>query len=138
MNCYLDSSVVLRKLFGEPNSIREWKKIRTGFSSRLLKIECLRTIDRLRLTADLTNEETAKRLEGFRVMLALIGILPLTQRIQERTEQSFSTPLGTLDGLHLATALLWREIHGDDFVFATHDEQLALAARSHGFVVIGG
>jgi hypothetical protein len=47
------------------------------------------------------------------------------------------TVLGTLDAIHLATALLWRENTGSDLVMATHDGSLALAARAAGFRVIG-
>lgn len=43
------------------------------------------------------------------------------------------TELGTLDALHLATAVLWREMSRTDLVMATHDTALGLAARAHGF-----
>ena len=137
MNCYLDSSVVIRILFGEPKPLQEWSKIKQAFSSRLLRIECLRTIDRLRLHNRLTNEETARRLSGLQELLSHIGTSLLTPGVQERAEQSLPTPLGTLDGLHLASALLWRETRVKDFFFATHDDELALAAKAQGFRVIG-
>ncbi len=137
MNCYLDSSVVLRILFGEPAPLEAWGKIRQAFSSRLLRMECLRTIDRLRLQNRLSNEETVRRLRGLQDMLSHIGILPLTSRILDRAEQSLPTPLGTLDSLHLATALFWRETREKDFFFATHDEELASAAQAQGLKVIG-
>jgi predicted nucleic acid-binding protein len=137
VNCYLDSSVVLRVLFGETNPLPEWRKIRRAFSSRLLRIECLRTIERLRLQNRLSNEETARRLSGLQNILSHVGILSLTLRIQERAEQSFPTPLGTLDALHLATALAWRDTREKEFFFATHDGELALAAEAQGLMVIG-
>lgn len=129
--------MILRILFGEKHPLKEWKKVRQGFSSRLLRIECLRTIDRLRLRQNLSPEETALRLSGLQEILSHLGALPMTSRVQERAEHSFPVPLGTLDGIHLATALLWREVHGDDFIFATHDEELGLAAKAHGFEVLG-
>lgn len=137
MNCYLDSSVVLRILFDEPHPLQEWKKIHHAFSSRLLRIECFRTIDRLRTQGRLSSEETAEISESLRKFLERIGVLPVTSRILERVEQPFLTPLGTLDAIHLATSLLWQETRGGDFSFATHDEALSLAARAHGFKVIG-
>jgi len=133
----LDSSVVLRILFGEKNPLKQWKKIRLGFSSRLLRLECLRTIDRIRFRASFTPKETALYLSGLQDILSHLGILPITPRILESAEQAFPTPLGTLDGIHLATALLWRKTHGGEFSFATHDEELALAAQAQGFKVIG-
>ena len=47
------------------------------------------------------------------------------------------TELGTLDALHLATAVLWRQMSGVDLVMATHDLALGMAAQAHGFPVVG-
>jgi len=45
-------------------------------------------------------------------------------------------PIGTLDAIHLATALLWRERAGT-LEMATHDAALGAAARAFGFHVRG-
>jgi hypothetical protein len=45
--------------------------------------------------------------------------------------------LGTLDAIHLASALLWKDALGIDPAVATHDVALALAAQAHGFKVVG-
>ncbi len=47
------------------------------------------------------------------------------------------TPLGTLDALHLATALIWRDRIGSLPIVATHDSALGLTARAFGFEVRG-
>jgi hypothetical protein len=47
------------------------------------------------------------------------------------------TPLGTLDALHLATALVWRDRMGKAPVVATHDESLAVASPAFGLEVLG-
>ena len=47
------------------------------------------------------------------------------------------TELGTLDAIHLATALLWKEMTRIDVVMATHDTALALGAQAHGLAVVG-
>jgi hypothetical protein len=49
------------------------------------------------------------------------------------------TILGTLDSIHLASALEIREATDVPvaLMFATHDEQLARGARAFGFQVIG-
>ncbi len=137
MNCYLDSSVIIRKLLDEEKPLKELGKIHLGFSSRLLKLECLRTIDRLRLKSKISDEETSLKLSEFYGILLNIGLLPITDLVLEKAEQSLPTPLASLDSIHLATALLWREKHGNDFKFATHDAQLGLAAKAQGFEVIG-
>jgi len=46
-------------------------------------------------------------------------------------------PLGTLDALHLATALIWRDRMGPLSAVATHDAALGGAARTFGFEVLG-
>jgi predicted nucleic acid-binding protein len=46
-------------------------------------------------------------------------------------------PLGTLDAIHLATAIAWRDSSDASLVMATHDKALAVAARSVGLQVIG-
>jgi hypothetical protein len=47
------------------------------------------------------------------------------------------TELGTLDAIHLATALLWTEMSHKDLTMATHDSVLGLAARAYGMRVMG-
>jgi hypothetical protein len=54
-----------------------------------------------------------------------------------RASEPFPTALGTLDALHLATALVWRERTRQTLVMATHDPGLGLAARSFGIEVRG-
>lgn len=48
-----------------------------------------------------------------------------------------STELGTLDAIHLASALLWQEASGIDLAMTTHDKALGVAALAHGLKVLG-
>ena len=137
MNCYLDSSVVLRKVLRQSNSLEEWSALETGFSSRLLQLECLRSIDRLRLLSDLSAEQMVESRTYFFELIRKIGLLPMTEAVIKRAEEPFHSALGSLDSIHLSTALFLRERHGRDFLFATHDKELALAAKAYGFNVIG-
>ena len=57
-------------------------------------------------------------------------------RIRSKCSESFPTIVGTLDALHLATALAIREVDRLDLLL-THDLQLGTAARSLGFEVLG-
>jgi uncharacterized protein len=72
-----------------------------------------------------------------RTMLDAIALVPLSSPILERASQSFITALGTLDALHLATALRLAESGGIDLTFLTHDTELATAARTMNFQVQG-
>ncbi len=47
------------------------------------------------------------------------------------------TVVKTLDAIHLASALLFREGRGEALVFATHDSQQATAAEALGFTCLG-
>ena len=137
MIAYLDSSVLLRVILGQPGRIAEWRRITTGVASSLTEVECLRTIDRLRLAGELSVEETAVRREAVYRVIERLDVVELTSAVLHRAAQPMSAPLGTVDALHLATADLWRETRGKGLVFATHDRALALGARGNGFRVLG-
>lgn len=137
MIAYLDSSAILRIILGQPYAIKEWRSITQGVVSALAEVECLRTLDRLRLAEQLADAEIAVRRESvFRFMEAL-EVVELGRPVLARASQPMPTALGTLDAIHLATALLWKERSGADLVMATHDELLATAARATGLRVVG-
>ena len=137
MIAYLDSSVLLRVLLGQPNRLEEWKKIETAVASALVEVECLRTLDRLRVQEGLGDAELAARREAVYRLTEEIEIVEPTRPVLSRASHSFPTPLGTLDAIHLATALLWNEKERKDLVMATHDTALGIAARACGLRVVG-
>ena len=137
MIAYLDPSVLLRVLLGQPDRLAEWPDIELGVGSALVEVECLRALDRLRLREDLTPEDLAVRREAVYRLTAEMEVVEPTWPVLRRAGQPFPTPLGTLNAVHLSTALLWRDSRGDDLVLATHDWGLALAARASGLTVVG-
>ncbi len=137
MIAYLDSSVLLRVLVGQRNALKEWKDIERGVGSALIEVECLRTLDRLRLAEDLRDEEIASRREAAFRLIEAIEVIDITHPVLARAAQPLPTALGTLDAIHLATALLWQEQTGLDLVLATHDSALATAAKASGFRIVG-
>jgi predicted nucleic acid-binding protein len=134
---YLDSSVLLRLVLGQRDRLKEWKQIQDGVASALVEVECLRTLDRLRLRGVLDDRELARRREAIYRLLEEIEIVEATRPVLSRASQPLPTPLGTLDAIHLATAMLWRESTPADLLFATHDTALGTAARASGFRVAG-
>ena len=89
------------------------------------------------LRANLSDAEVAER-RG--IIVALVGSLELVDvdpMVLERAAQPTPTELGTLDAIHLATALLWKNMTQRDLVMATHDAALALGAQAHGLRVVG-
>jgi predicted nucleic acid-binding protein len=134
---YVDSSVLLRVVLGQPDVLSEWPRVQRGVTSALTRVESLRTLDRLRLRAPLTDVEVAKRRSSILRLLDSIEIVELDPVVLERASQPMPTELGTLDAIHLASCLLWREDRKAEIVMATHDSALAIAAQSHGLTVVG-
>lgn len=66
-----------------------------------------------------------------------VGCAQLGLRLPPHAAQPLPPELGTLDAIHLATALLWRETMGDPLSMATHDVALGIAAEAHGLTVLG-
>ena len=87
MIAYVDASVLLRVALRQPDALPEWRHVEQGVASALILTESLRTLDRLRLRASLSDEDVA------------------TSRAE--------------------------------LVMATHDAALGLAARAHGFSIVG-
>ena len=137
MIAYLDSSVLLRVVLGQKDRLEEWAAIETGVSSALVEVECLRTLDRLRLTEGIDETDIAVRRETLYRLLETLEVVEPTRLVLHRAAQPLPTSLGTLDAIHLATAALWREVRGDELVMATHDQALALAARASGLRIVG-
>lgn len=137
MIAYLDSSAILRVILGQTNALKEWRSISQGVASALVEVECLRTLDRLRLAEGLDDAEIALRREAVFRILEAMEVVELTRPVLARASQPLPTALGTLDAIHLATALLWKERSGTDLVMATHDAALATAARASGIRVVG-
>lgn len=137
MIAYLDSSVLLRAILGQPGRLAQWDSIETGVASALVEVECLRTLDRLRLRTGISDADLAARREAVYRLTEEMELVEPTPPLLRRAAQPMPTPLGTLDAIHLATALMWREARDQDLVVATHDQALALAARGSGLRVIG-
>ena len=137
MIAYLDTSALLRLVLREPGALDDLRSHDSLVSSELIAVESLRTIDRLRLQGALSVEEAASRRETATEWLEAVDLVLLQRSILARASEPFPTPLGTLDVLHLSTALVWRDRTRDALVMATHDRDLALAARSFGFEVRG-
>jgi predicted nucleic acid-binding protein len=117
--------------------MREWRSIQTAVASALVEVECLRTLDRLRLRAGVSDQDLATRREAVFERLRRLEIVEVGRPVLARAAQPLPTTLGTLDAIHLATATLWRESQGAALVMATHDDILGTAARASGFSVIG-
>jgi predicted nucleic acid-binding protein len=134
---YLDTSALLRLVLREADALSELLTADALVSSELLVIESLRTIDRLRLQGALSTEQAASRRATVTEWLEAVDLVLVQRPVLARASEPFPTPLGTLDALHLATALVWQDRTRQELVLATHDRDLALAARTFGIKVLG-
>jgi len=135
MNVYIDASVILRVILGEPNPLPEWGSL-APMSSELVRVECLRVIDRAKLQLRVPDEQSAGHRARALLALATFRLVGLSPWILDRASNPFPTALGTLDAIHLATALELRD-EVSDLALATHDRELAIAAQAVGFAVLG-
>ncbi len=137
MIAYVDASVLLRLALGQPDTLTEWSQIRRGVASALVITESLRTLDRLRLRAKLDDADLARRRGTILALADSIELVEVDGIVLDRAAQPMPTELGTLGAIHLATALLWKDMANVSLVIATHDAALATAARAHGLTAIG-
>ena len=136
MNVYVDSSVLLRIILGELAPLRSWSRVDQAISSELIRLECLRTIDRARVQLRIADDAVSRQRADVLDAIDALGLIPLTTTVLDRAGEPFPTLVGSLDAIHLASAILVREQY-QELVFATHDQQLAIAARAVGFAVEG-
>ena len=98
--------MLLRVVLGQPKRLKEWKRITRAVASALVEVECLRTLDRLRLLEAVADDQIAARREAIYRLLESVEVVEPTRPILARASQPMPAALGTLDAIHLATALV--------------------------------
>jgi predicted nucleic acid-binding protein len=137
VTAYIDTSALLRIVLREAGALDDLRSYDGLVSSELIVVESMRTIDRLRLQGSLTAEEAAGRLRIVNDWLEAIDLVLIRPPVLSRASEPMPMPLGTLDAMHLATALIWRDRVGPLPAIATHDSMLGTAALAFGFDVLG-
>ena len=137
MIAYCDSSVLVRFILEQTDSLVELASFDELVTSVMTQVECLRAIENARLRGDLSDEELAGRRGAAYARLRGIERIEASPSILGQAERSFGVVLKPLDAIHVATAIVWRERRAPDLIFATHDRQQARAARALGFEVLG-
>jgi hypothetical protein len=101
-------------------------------------VEAHRVLDRLRLQRAFRDADLAELHRLLQASFRALEFMPLNRAVLNRAADPFPTILGTLDAIHLASALLWMEERDEAITFLTHDTQLAVAARACGLDVKTG
>lgn len=137
MKVYVDSSVVLRRLLLQPGRIENWASWDVAVTSQLTAVESRRSLDRLRVRGKLADFDMARLRRLLDATLEQVDVIPIGAAVLERAASPFPTVLGTLDAIHLASALLWVDEKHEPLTLLTHDQELAIAAQASGFTVRG-
>ena len=123
---YVDTSVFGRVLLDEPDKDairRDLAKFDRRVASRLLRVELRR----------LARREDA--LEGADRVLDDVQLIPMDDGVLASAETISPTNVGTLDAIHLATALRLAKAGKLDALM-TYDKRLADGAREHDITVL--
>jgi uncharacterized protein len=123
---YVDTSALARMLLDEPDAIAIEHSLHAydrRVASRLLQIELRRVGLRTNL------------LDGVGEILAEVALIPLEGAILTYAETVPPATVGTLDAIHLATAVRLAKA-GELDALMTYDKQLAAGAKAHGIMVL--
>lgn len=123
---YVDTSALGRVLLDEPDkgAIKEaLDRFDQVTASRLLRIE----LRRVALKRGLLDRAES--------LLANVSLIPMDEQILTATETLTPSSVGTLDAIHLATAVQLAKTDRLDALM-TYDKGLATGAREHGITVL--
>jgi hypothetical protein len=123
---YLDTSVVLARLFAEDRSPPDALWSQSLVASRLLEYELLNRIHAR--GAAITHGADARRL------VDRVNLIEMSPVVLARALLPFSQAVRTLDALHLATLDFLRN-QGLDVTLASYDQRLSAAAAGLGFAL---
>jgi predicted nucleic acid-binding protein len=135
---YIDASVLLRLVLSEPETLAEWNDLTEGVTSQIAIVECHRGLFRALATKRLDDASFLRARETVEAILDRLRIVRISRAIIEAASQPFPVTLGSLDAIHLASAIRFRARRTDELIrFATHDQRLAEAASAMNFPVLG-
>ena len=133
MNCYIDSSALLRALFHGTEDLKGLEDYAKAGSSELILIECSRVLERYRLENLVSDDQLAEAREALRIVTDGLFLIELSAGVKRRAAESFPTVIGALDAIHLASALLWRQGEPEEIlVLFSYDRQMLTCARALG------
>ena len=109
MIAYIDTSALLRIVLREPGALED---LRSYDGACFQRTHCCRKRADDRSTANqgsLTTEEAVERIRAVNEWLEAIDLVLLRPPVLSRASEPMPMPIGTLDAIHLATALIWRD-----------------------------
>ena len=135
---YVDSSVIVRIAFDEPGKVEGLSQFSNLATSELSQVELRRVLDRFRLSTKAQDSQLIEVGDKMETIKKILASLNLTQAVLLRAGHPLPVALGTLDAIHLASALIWQDAVAKPVTMITHDAQLAKVSRMMTLEVLGG
>ena len=133
MTVYLDTTYDIRRLLGFGQASEVWGKWDKAYASVLMRTECFRAANLLRLNGKLDDAGRARLGSWIETVCSTVVQLPVTDEIMHRAAGSFPVTIGTLQAIHLATMQELESVHRVRCALASSDEGLVQAAKALGF-----
>ena len=132
MIVYLDSSFVIRRLLGIGEPAEFWGKWEKAYASTLMRTECCRAANKLRLDGKLDAAGRARLGAWIETVCNTVTQIPVTDAVLKRAAEAYPVSVGTLQAIHLATLQELEAVHGVKCVLASDDDGLISAASALG------
>ena len=133
MKVYLDSSFVIRRLLGVGGSAAFWGAWEAAYASTLMRTECFRAANLLRLEGKLDDAGRARLGGWIETVCSAVVQIPVTDAVMRRAANAFPVAVGTLQAIHLATMQELDAVHGVKCMLASDDPGLVQAAKALGY-----
>lgn len=139
MIVYFDTSALAKRYFIEADSqavIALWNKATLIASSQLLYAEMTATCARKRREQSQSTDALDQAQKNFRTDWASLVRIALDDDIHHRVDDLLGRhPLRGADAVHLASAVLVRDVLQEQVTFACADVRLVDAARAEGLLI---
>ena len=133
MIVYLDSTFEIRQLLGVGKAPAFWGKWEKAYASTLMRTECFRAANLLRLNGKIDDAGRARIGSWIETVCSTTTQVPVTESIVRRAADAFPVAVGTIQAIHLATLQELEATHGVKCELASADDGLVLAAKALGF-----
>ena len=130
---YLDSTYVIRRLLGVGQPSEFWGKWKKAYASALMRTECFRAANLLRLSGKLDDAGRARLGSWIETVCSTVVMVPVTDEIVRRAANPSPVAVGTLQAIHLATMQELESVHHVRCALASADDGLVQAAKALGF-----
>ena len=132
---YIDTSTYLKLFLKEKGSDKARKLVKENslLSSAILTSESFSALSRRRQGKEIDDKMFDRLVNRIKKDLPYIEIIKLTDDVLKTAEEVIlRSTVRTLDAIHIASALLFRELTGIELTFVTSDKKQEESAKNEG------